>query len=255
MYGWRGIVGLIMPPDTSVGVDEFHQIIPEGVAVNETMLPLEDPGDRSEQERIDYMISQLEVAVKTLDNCGVDVIGQFGAPFLFTKDAEFERNLRTSLLKVSKTPIVFMAPATVGALKSLGAKTVNVVTYYSENFNLMYKKYLEERGLTVKRMRGLPETASVKPPSSKYADISEGRIFRFSKSLHLEAEDADALLISGGGFRTLNIIEPLEEDLGVPVVSSNVALFWNLLKALRIGKRITDYGKLLSNLTNSNTQF
>jgi maleate isomerase len=249
MYGWRGIIGLIMPPDTSVGADEFHQILPEGVALNQTMLPLGDPsGDLSEQERIDYMINQLEVAVKTLDNCGVDLIGQFGAPFLFTKDAEFERKLRTSLLKVSKTPIVFMAPATVDALKSLGMKTINVATYYSQNFNLLYRKYLEERGLMVRRMRGLPETASVKPPSSKYADIPEGRVFRFSKELHLEGDDADGLLISGGGFRTLNIIEPLEEDLGIPVVSSNVALFWSVLKTLRIGRRITGYGKLLSSL-------
>jgi len=249
MDGWRGNIGLICPPDTSIGVEELKSICPDGLAVHQTFLPLNDKEEMmTEQQRIDAMIGGLENAVRTLDLVGVDVIGQFGAPFLFTKKIEFGTYLEKTLSNISKTPVILMALATVEAIKHLGVRRINAVTYYSDNFNAHYKRYLEESGLVVSSITGLPETSSVKPPSPKYAEISEGRIFRFAKSVFLKKQDADCLLLSGGGCRTFNIIEPLEEDLGIPVVSSNSAFFWKILSELRIGHKIVGHGKLLSQL-------
>jgi maleate cis-trans isomerase len=45
--------------------------------------------------------------------------------------------------------------------------------------------------------------------------------------------------------RSLLIAKRLEDNLGIPVISSNTAMFWNIL--LKLGSRfsIKGYGKLL----------
>jgi maleate isomerase len=56
--------------------------------------------------------------------------------------------------------------------------------------------------------------------------------YRIAKSL--EVADADAVLISCTNLRTFEIIEDLERDLGIPVVSSNSATLWSALNHLDV---------------------
>jgi maleate cis-trans isomerase len=44
----------------------------------------------------------------------------------------------------------------------------------------------------------------------------------------------------------LPIIQGLEDNLGVPVISSNTAMIWNILSKLDLKFSIKGYGKLLS---------
>lgn len=57
--------------------------------------------------------------------------------------------------------------------------------------------------------------------------------------------DVNGVFISCTNFRTLKVLDRLEADLGKPVVSSNQATLWAVLRMLRIGLRISGYGILL----------
>ena len=50
----------------------------------------------------------------------------------------------------------------------------------------------------------------------------------------VNSEEADTIFISCTDFRTFEIIDPLERDLGKPVISSNQASLWMALKLLNI---------------------
>ncbi|MFZ8949794.1 MAG: maleate cis-trans isomerase family protein [Alphaproteobacteria bacterium] len=56
---------------------------------------------------------------------------------------------------------------------------------------------------------------------------------------------ADAILICGTGFRSVSIIEDLEEKRGLPVVTANQASFWNCLRLSGVNDKILGYGRLL----------
>ena len=56
---------------------------------------------------------------------------------------------------------------------------------------------------------------------------------------------AEALLICCTDFNTVDAIEPLEETLGKPVVTSNTATLWASLRTLGIEDRIEGCGRLL----------
>jgi maleate cis-trans isomerase len=56
--------------------------------------------------------------------------------------------------------------------------------------------------------------------------------------------EADAVLISCTNFRSLEVIEKLEKDLGKPVVSSNTASMWKLLQLSGSKDKVKGAGQL-----------
>ena len=59
-------------------------------------------------------------------------------------------------------------------------------------------------------------------------------------------EEADAIFISCTNLRTFEIIEGLEEDLGVPVVTSNQASLWLALRQMDVMEKIPELGRLFT---------
>jgi maleate isomerase/arylmalonate decarboxylase len=54
------------------------------------------------------------------------------------------------------------------------------------------------------------------------------------------------MLISCTDFPVLTLIPELEQRLGKPVITSNQATFWAMLRAAGIEDKFSDYGALLT---------
>src|SRR5258708_6887159 len=61
-----------------------------------------------------------------------------------------------------------------------------------------------------------------------------------------EAGDAEGLLISCGGLRTLGVARPLEERHGIPVVSSMPAALWAALRLTGASGHVAGCGRMLA---------
>jgi maleate cis-trans isomerase len=64
----------------------------------------------------------------------------------------------------------------------------------------------------------------------------------------LKHRDADGIYFQGGKLRILDIIELLEQDLGVPVIHPGVTQCWEIQKRLRVHQPQRGYGRLLAEL-------
>jgi arylmalonate decarboxylase len=60
------------------------------------------------------------------------------------------------------------------------------------------------------------------------------------------ASKVDALLVSCGGLRTLELLAPLEQQCGVPVVSSTPHALWAGMRLLGLRVKARGYGQLLA---------
>ena len=65
---------------------------------------------------------------------------------------------------------------------------------------------------------------------------------------HESAPAADAIVQTGAGFRMLGVIDTVEGMTGKPVVASDAALYWAMLRELGL-PATPGYGTLLSGLT------
>lgn len=62
----------------------------------------------------------------------------------------------------------------------------------------------------------------------------------------IAAAGAQALLVSCGGLRTLEVLQPLEQRCGLPVVSSMPHALYAGARLLGIDARVDDHGRLLA---------
>ena len=76
-------------------------------------------------------------------------------------------------------------------------------------------------------------------------DLAPETNCQFARKMLREAEGAEACLLSCGNWRTLEAIQPLEEEFGIPVLTSNQTGLWQALRMSGIApEEVTDGGRL-----------
>jgi maleate isomerase len=83
--------------------------------------------------------------------------------------------------------------------------------------------------------------------ASEIAKVTSQEVYRFAKEVFLEAPEADGIFIPCPRWPTIGIIDKLEKDLRVPVVTSSTAMIWKAFDQLKIKEPVFGYGKLLEN--------
>lgn len=239
VYSARGKLGLITPPTNTVNEAEWSRMLPDGVTFHTHRMALH--ANAASPEGRAALLEDLDAVFAMLAQARVDAIAYACTAGSMINPA---RSLPDELTRRSGVAAVTTAAAIVDALKALGARTVSVATPYAEALNAHETEFLEENGIAVARIIGLGIGAG---GPSEYPLIAQTPLERVAT----HARDAfvpgsDALLITCTDFPTLPLIDPLEAELGVPVVTSNQATFWAMLGAAELPDRISGAGRLLS---------
>ena len=71
-------------------------------------------------------------------------------------------------------------------------------------------------------------------------------LFKLSTDVYASSRKAEALVLSCGALRTLDLIVPLENHIKVPVVSSTPHGLMNGVRLLGVGPRVKGYGMVLA---------
>jgi len=125
----------------------------------------------------------------------------------------------------------------IRALRTLEARRLVVATPYLDEINALEADYLEDAGFELLDIQGLNiehDSDMVRVAPDFIAEFAAG----------LDRPDADAVFISCGALRSLEVVEALEQQLGKPVVCSNQAMIWDTLRLAGIDDRILGYGRL-----------
>ena len=65
----------------------------------------------------------------------------------------------------------------------------------------------------------------------------------FAKSI--DRPEAEAIFVSCGALRTLDVVDAIEQETGKPAVASNQAMIWETLRLAGVDDKIEGYGQLL----------
>jgi arylmalonate decarboxylase len=134
-----------------------------------------------------------------------------------------------------------MSTAVIEGLRSVGGKQLAVATAYDDEVNRRLQVFLHEEGFEVLAIKGLG--------IEKVEDIlsvTQQDLMKFSAGVAASAPRADALLVSCGGLRTLDLIAPLEQQCRMPVVSSLPHALRAGARLVGLSGRVPGHGKLLS---------
>ena len=64
----------------------------------------------------------------------------------------------------------------------------------------------------------------------------------------IDGPRVDALVVPGGNFPTMDWIAAWERQFGKPVITTNQAALWAVLRAMGISKPLPDWGRLLAKM-------
>lgn len=132
--------------------------------------------------------------------------------------------------------VVTVNQAMIEAIRALGGGRVGVVTPYTDTLNRLKRRYLEAHGLTVSGIKGLGLSDAF-----KIGAVKEEAIIPLVEQV---TKEADILLISCTSIPVIHLIERIESQTGLPVVTSNQAGFWAALRGSGI-KATEGYGRLM----------
>jgi maleate isomerase len=234
--GWRGRIGLITPAPGSSTEAEFNQYCPEGVAVLTTRIPLFGISSEGILKMTSYVD---DAAVMLAKNSMADLLIFSCTAGSFLKGAGYDIELIEHLQQLTGVKTTTTSTCIVEALKALGASSIAMATPYSEEINNMEKAYFEQSGYKVCSIIG-----PLLNHSSMVPRIPSRDMYKLAKEA--DSAGADVLFISCTGLHVLDIIEPLERDLGKPVITSNQCGLWGSLKGLGLNEKIDGLGKLFT---------
>jgi len=141
--------------------------------------------------------------------------------------------------EISKLPSTTTMINAVDALTALSAKRLIIATPFEEELNRRHEKFWNDSGFEVVNIRGLGIRRNI--------DIKKLPMhvpYTLAKEAYLETSGADAIYLPCASFGPPAVIECLERDLGMPVVTSTQAFIWAGLKALNIKEPAKGYGRL-----------
>ena len=151
---------------------------------------------------------------------------------------DYDKQLIKIIEEITGDQGLTTSTAVLEALGELGVSRPAVITPYPDDTNEVERQFLEHHGFHVVNISGLGNDYV----NQSITDIEPSHVYQQVKKL--DKSGADCLFISCSGLNVLGIIELLETDLNMPVVTSNQASLWACLRHAGVGTRIPELGEL-----------
>jgi maleate cis-trans isomerase len=235
---------------------QFLNVAPKGTGVIQRVLHIPDYEYELAERSKNFDL--LEEAAICLGLSKATVIGQVGSNWVHCNGTSPDdiRRICDDISEKANARFLMAGMCLVDGLNALGAKRICVNNaYYRDDWKAGINRFLEQAGFEIVyagHMRDLGLYASLdeqlEVEDATHWDQPARDVVGSCYAAHLKAPDADVLVQTGAGFRTAPYIEGIEGLIGKPLVSSDMALYWAMLRELDLGIPVKGYGHLCATL-------
>ncbi len=227
-------VGLLIPSSNSLIEPEYYAVMPRSVSVHFARLAMTEVTDAGLARQDEDVASQ----ARQLKAANVEVILFCLTAESFHKGRGYDADLKRRIEDQSGKPAMTAAGAIIEALNVLGVRRIALATPFIPMVHEDSRRFLNDRGFDVVAAEGLAYRDNFSIALIAPATVRD-LVRRVDRS------DAEAIVIPGGNMQCLAIAEDMEAELGKPVVTTNQAGIWALLRHLGGFDRLDGLGRLL----------
>jgi maleate isomerase len=233
--GWRARIGLIYPA-CGKRDNDFSRLVPPGVSVHVTRVAF---SGRVTAEDIGAMaeLGNLRAAARLLKDVQPSCVSWVDTSGSFMFGPECDIQQAETIHAEAGVPASTTTTAVLAACARLGVSNLAIASPYVSEVNDQLRSFLGARGLAVSSMRSLDL-------ESEWEIHSVGREAAYRLARDAYTPWAEALFIPCTDFEAIDLIEILELDLGVPVITANQATMWHALRLSGVLDPIPRFGKL-----------
>ena len=231
----RGRIGFVCVANAGLTEGDMVRMCPDGVGLSFTHMRMQTECTIDNLARMEHDIDDaLSGFVPARDDIDVVCYNCTSGSFVIGEEI-IRAKLEAGRPDVTGTTLL---TGVIAALGFLGVKSLSVGTAYTPDIDELERAYLESQDFRVPLIQGL----------SLQTDVEMNRVspdYLRSFALSLDRPDADAIFLSCGALRSLDVLEDVEREIGKPVVCSNQASFWHCLRLCGVQDRIPGFGRLL----------
>jgi len=225
----------VLIPSTNTTVEMECRLLPPGYQAHIGRLMTSAPGQTfspSRDEDVDYQSRLLGTAKVELV-----ILAQTSAS-LFADD--YDEAVTRRMSAGAGVPAVTSALAIGRAVRALRARRIAIVSPYSDAVNERAARYFESKhGLETVELEGFGATDS-------YAIGQLGPENARDAFARINRPEIEVFVVPGGNFPTISSIAAWEQEFDKPVVTTNQASIWAMLRAINTGDRLPTFGRLLA---------
>ena len=251
---YRAYTGFVTTPgyfDDSP--QQFLDAAPSATGILQRVLHV--PDYRYELEDRADNFGLLEEAAECLALSHCEVIGQVGSNWVHCQGTGPDEIVAfcDDLSARIGARFLMAGQCLVEGLRAVGASRITIANgYFRPDWSAGINSYLEAAGFEILYAGDLIDQGLVADHDEKLA-IEAATLWDYPNHLmvaaavkaHESAPGADAIVQTGAGFRMLGVVDTIEGLTGTPVVGSDFALYWAMLKELGLQAN-PGYGVLLS---------
>lgn len=230
----RKRLGLILPSSNTTTEPDLHWLLPEEVTLHSARIWVVDVT----HDDLAKMNDDAESAARYLGTLRPNAIAYACTSGSFIGGPGYDQELLSRIAGAADgVASVGTSPSMVDALREVGISRVSVATPYTDRINDGLTTFLSANGFEVLNIAGQQLVSNLEIGNQSPALIREFALANFDSS-------ADGYFLSCTNWRSTEVIETLEQELGKPVVTSNQATLWAALNALDIEYTIEGCGSL-----------
>ena len=216
-------IGLLLPSSGTVQEVDFYRRVPDGVTVHSARMRLRGTTEPDEIRMLDeYTLP----AARDLATIRPDVVVFSCTSAGALRGAAYEERLCDRIAEETGARTISTMAAVRDEIGRLGARSVAVLTPYTEALSERIRVSLESVGVSVPAVHGLGLSDSLAIASVPPAEIHAFALDR------LQGLRPDAVFIACCTFRAFDAKPAIEDSLGLPVVTSNSAALGAALRTL-----------------------
>jgi len=226
--------GLLTPSSNTTQEPEFVAALPADVTLHTGRVAYRDITP-AEQDRC---VLELDSESRKLADAEVDCIVFAATAPTLAKGKGYDRELIKRMEDAAGRPATTAATAFVDALNALGAKRIAIGAPWSRTMDKPMVAFMQAHGFEVVHSEVVGFVSGVELGR---ADPQQA----YDLGLRADRPQADVIVMPGGNWRCMSIVERLEQKVGKPVLSNNAVSLWAGLRLLKRHDSIPGYGMLL----------
>lgn len=254
-------VGFTCPPyDFCGSLTDFLAITPDTVGAHGRMLHAQGYAHQLTQRVDNFHL--LEEVVECMANNGADAVGQVGTNWVHAggKTPEQIKEFLDRMADTYETPLHMAGYCLVEGLREIGAEKIALNSvYYWPDWRDGITRFLKDAGFDMVWYGNFVDQGfydTQEEVNEQTWIFREGMLQESMQRVAEKAPNVDAYVINGMPnfrradglpLRPISFMPEIEDQVGKPIVSSDGALYWRLMKTLGT-KPIRDCGHLMNTL-------
>nr|QFG73884.1 MAG: hypothetical protein [Megaviridae environmental sample] len=237
-----GVIAL----DSDLIIEEISKTIAKIINVNIIIAKIKLPNNVIHMDTFiqTYNNHAIDIAIRSLQEMSPDIWGIACTSLCFSLGKERLDNVFMRALDTNHPPIyINMMDSVLKALATIGRKNLIVLSPYNDETHACTLKQFEQYNIAISKNLNFAsdEVTSAFSPCNIHIEV-RGLVDLYH-TLHDKASHDGVIFIACSAFNVINEITNMEKDIGMPIVTSLQAFFWDLVDYNNINEGI-NYGKL-----------